>query len=281
MYSYNIMEWLLFFYIYCFFGWVWECLYVSVCKAKWVNRGFMHGPFLPIYGTGAVIMLFLTIPVKNSIVVTFLVGMTGATILEFVTGVLMEKMFGVRYWDYSNCFMNFHGHICLQASLLWGFFSVLLVNVIHALVEKGIGHLSFCSIQVLGIIVTAIFSADFSAAFREALDLKELLINLTESHEELRVIEKRVEAVASAIGNEVKEKSTETLAQLNKALENNKQRVVEYKEKMHHLYETTGNIRYYTRSMRLLRRNPDAVSGRYRQALKELIRQADKNKRNQ
>lgn len=279
MYSYTMMEWLLIFYIYCFFGWIWECLYVSVCKAKWVNRGFMHGPFLPIYGTGAVIMLYLTLPVKKSIVLTFLIGMIGATVLEYVTGAVMEKMFGVRYWDYSKCFMNFHGHICLQASLLWGVFSTLLVNVIHALVEKGIAHLSFNIIQLLGIFITAVFSADFSASFREALDLKELLISLTESHEELRVIEKRVEAVTSAISNEVKEKSTETLVQLNKALESNKQRVVDYKEKMHHLYETTGNIRYYTRSMRLLRRNPDAVSGRYRQALKELIGQNDRNKK--
>lgn len=343
MYSYNIMEWLLFFYIYCFFGWIWECLYVSVCKAKWVNRGFMHGPFLPIYGTGATAMLFLTIPVKSSIALTFFVGMFGATVLELITGAAMEKMFGVRYWDYSDCFLNLKGHICLKASLLWGVFSVLLVNTIHTPVEKCVKSLSFNLLQIVSVLITAVFSADFSASFREALDLKELLVSLTESNEELRKIEKYIEGVTSVIGNEVKEISTEKLIRLNKALENNKKRVSDYKERINdkrvsavfitkqillknlsfgeklrtdlvdvmieriniyieklrtieHQNELSDktqvlhqledykrvlqkhvpehkhkSLRAYMRSMRLLRRNPDAVSGKYHDALIELV----------
>lgn len=257
MYSYNIMQWLLFFYIYCLIGWIWECLYVSVIKAEWVNRGFMHGPFLPIYGTGATIMLFLTLPVKFNIILTFFVGMIGATILEYVTGALMEKIFGVRYWDYSKCFLNFQGHICLKASILWGVFSVLLVNCIHALVEKTVISLSFNLLQVISLLATAVFSADFCSSFREALDLKELLTNLTENNEELRKLEKRIEVVTTVIGSEIKEKTTEKLVQLNRTIEDGKRRI---------------GSRSYMRSIRLLKRNPDAVSKKYQDALMELIK---------
>ena len=64
MYTYNLTQWLAFFIIYCFIGWCWESSFVSVKKKKWVNRGFMHGPLLPIYGSGAVLILFVSLPFK-------------------------------------------------------------------------------------------------------------------------------------------------------------------------------------------------------------------------
>ena len=71
MYNYSISQWLLFFYIYCFIGWIWESCYVSVHEKKWVNRGFLHGPFLPIYGTGAIAILWATLPVANNYFLIF------------------------------------------------------------------------------------------------------------------------------------------------------------------------------------------------------------------
>ena len=132
---YTVSQWLIFFFIYCFLGWVWECCYVSVRKRKWVNRGFLHGPFLPIYGSGAIVILISTIAVKDIVPLVFLFGMVSSTILEFCTGCCMEKLFGVRYWDYSNLPLNFKGHICFFISLAWGAFSILLVCVIHKPIE--------------------------------------------------------------------------------------------------------------------------------------------------
>ena len=66
MYSYDFIQWLLFFYLYSFVGWVWESCYVSVKKGHWVNRGFLYGPFLPIYGFGAVTILISTMGVQDS-----------------------------------------------------------------------------------------------------------------------------------------------------------------------------------------------------------------------
>lgn len=106
-YNYTLVDWLLFFYIYCFIGWCIESTFVSVKQKKFVNRGFMRGPFLPLYGSGAVLMLYVSIPVRNNLLMTFLAGCIAATILEYVTGVAMEALFKVRYWDYSDQSFNF------------------------------------------------------------------------------------------------------------------------------------------------------------------------------
>ena len=119
--TYTTVDWLMFFYIYCFLGWCFESTYVSIQHKKWINRGFMRGPFLPLYGSGAVIMLFVTIPVRDNVFLTFLFGAVGATILEYFTGAAMEALFKVRYWDYSNNRFNLNGHICLGTTIAWGF----------------------------------------------------------------------------------------------------------------------------------------------------------------
>ena len=136
MYHYNLQEWLLFFFIYCFLGWCWESCYVSAKKRQWVNRGFMKGPFLPIYGFGALSVLIATLPVRPFPVLVYVFGMIGATALELVTGICMEKLFHVRYWDYSNQKFNFKGYICLTSSIAWGAFSLAMIYGFHKPIEK-------------------------------------------------------------------------------------------------------------------------------------------------
>ena len=121
MHIYTAGQWVLLFFFYCFCGWIWESCYVSLCQRHWVNRGFLHGPLLPIYGSGAVIILLATIPVEQSLVLIYLCGMVAATALEYVTGAVMERLFHVRYWDYSTQKCNLNGYICLTSSLAWGF----------------------------------------------------------------------------------------------------------------------------------------------------------------
>ena len=114
--QYTLQQWILYFYVYCFLGWIFESCYVSFRKKEWVNRGFLHGPFLPIYGSGAVMMLFVSEPFKNNLILTYFAGVVGATLLELVTGAAMEALFKVRYWDYSNQKFNYKGNISLTYS---------------------------------------------------------------------------------------------------------------------------------------------------------------------
>lgn len=172
---YTVSQWLIFFFIYCFLGWVWECCYVSVRKRKWVNRGFLHGPFLPIYGSGAIVILISTIAVKDIVPLVFLFGMVSSTILEFCTGCCMEKLFGVRYWDYSNLPLNFKGHICFFISLAWGAFSILLVCVIHKPIEAVVLMIPKTIADIIAVVLAIYMAADFAVSINEAMDLKATL----------------------------------------------------------------------------------------------------------
>ena len=93
MYHYTAIQWLFFFYFYCFFGWCFESTYVSLKSRKLVNRGFCRGPFLPLYGSGAIMMLVVSMPFQDNLVLVYIAGCIGATVLEYVTGVTMEALF--------------------------------------------------------------------------------------------------------------------------------------------------------------------------------------------
>lgn len=201
MYVYTLGQWLLFFFLYCFLGWVWESCYVSARRRQWVNRGFLHGPLLPIYGFGAVLILWATLPVRQSLPLIFLLGMLTATALEYVTGAAMEALFKVRYWDYSHQPCNLHGYICLTSSLAWGAFSILLVKVLHPPLEDLVLWLPAFLTDALACVLTVCTTVDTVRSFQAAMDLREVLTKLTEENEDLRRLAKRVE-VYSAFAEE-------------------------------------------------------------------------------
>ncbi len=197
MYVYTLGQWLLFFFLYCFLGWVWESCYVSARQRRWVNRGFLHGPLLPIYGFGAVIILWATLPVRGSLPLIFLLGMLAATALEYVTGAAMEALFKVRYWDYSGKPFNLNGHICLTSSLAWGAFSILLVRVLHPPFEDLVLWLPSFLTDALACALTVYTTADTVRSFQAAMDLREVLTRLTEENEDLRRLAKRAEVISA------------------------------------------------------------------------------------
>ena len=197
MYIYTLGQWLLFFFCYSFCGWIWECCYVSARKRQWVNRGFLRGPLLPIYGTGAVIILLAVIPVRENPALVFLLGMLAATALEYVTGAAMEALFKVRYWDYSKQPCNLHGYICLTSSVAWGFFSILLVRFLHPPVEDLILALPGFLTDALACVLTVVTTADAVRSFQAAMDLREVLTRLTEENEDLRRLAKRAEVISA------------------------------------------------------------------------------------
>ena len=175
MFNYTVTQWLFFFYFYCFFGWVFESTYVSIKKKHFVNRGFMRGPFLPLYGSGAIMMLVVSNPFSDNIILTYLAGCVGATIWELVTGITMESLFKVRYWDYSHLKFNYKGHICLSSSLAWGFLTILMTQFLQKGVERVAFAIPTTVVSVLAGIITIVIVADFSLSFKAALDLRDIL----------------------------------------------------------------------------------------------------------
>ena len=154
MYHYTFIQWLFFFYFYCFFGWIFESTYVSICKRKFVNRGFMRGPFLPIYGSGAIMMLVVSMPFQDNLILTYLAGCVGATVLELVTGLTMEALFKVRYWDYSNQKFNYKGVICLSSTLAWGFLTLFMTQFLHKIVEALVFRIPAMVINIVTVVLS-------------------------------------------------------------------------------------------------------------------------------
>lgn len=192
------------FYFYCFGGWCFESVYVSLKSRKWVNRGFMRGPFLPLYGSGAIMMLVVSMPFADNVVLTYIAGVIGATALEYVTGVVMEALFKVRYWDYTGKFMNYKGHICLRSSIAWGFFTILMTKVIHRPIEQLMFAMPEEVLHHLTVLLTIYVVADFTLSFKAALDLRDLMVKLVGMKEELLRMQKRLD-VLIAFNNDDKE----------------------------------------------------------------------------
>lgn len=234
---YTQSQWLLFFFSYCFLGWIWESCYVSVKKGEWINRGFLRGPIVPIYGFGAVIVLWVTLPVVSNVFLVFLLGMLGATILEYLTGAAMERLFHVRYWDYSSHKYNLNGYICAECSLAWGIFSVFLVKVLHPLVENLVLQIPSVWADLITLLCVILFAADATRAFQSAVDLKILL----EGIEEFQNLKEQIHRME-----------------------------VELERRRDRRYE---------KMLQILRRNPSAVSVKFRESFEELRQMAADRKK--
>ena len=203
-FGYSVIQWLFFFYFYCFCGWVFESTYVSLKNRKWTNRGFMRGPFLPLYGSGAIMMLVVSAPFQDSVVLTYIAGVIGATILEYITGVTMEALFKVRYWDYSKQPFNFQGQICLGSSLAWGVLTIAMTRVVHKPVERFVLSIPENWLTVVTILLTVYIVSDFTMAWRAAMDLKDVLEKMQKAKEDLERVQKRLDVYLAFVaeGNE-------------------------------------------------------------------------------
>ncbi len=281
---YTFSTWLFFFYFYCFLGWIWETCYVSVLKAKWVNRGFMRGPFLPIYGSGAIVVLIFTLPFRTNPGLVFVVGMASATILEYFTGAAMEQMFHVRYWDYSNQRLNLNGHICVTSSLAWGMFSVILTLYGHTPVERLVACMNINVLEAIVFVLTVYISIDMAESVREAINLKEVLLSLEENNEEFRRLQKHIEIASAFYGGELKEKSEAGLRKINSALESGKEmydRLGESSRMSRAAFMQKVNSarsrKEYGRMNSLLKRNPRAVSRMHEEAFSRFVEFAEED----
>ncbi len=124
-------EILCFFLIYSFFGWCLEVVYQAIEHGKFINRGFLNGPYCPIYGFGVIIVTGALDPIKSNAVLLFFGSVILTSILEFITGFVLEKIFHMHWWDYSEEKFNLSGYICLKFSLLWGVACLVVVRIIH------------------------------------------------------------------------------------------------------------------------------------------------------
>ena len=175
-----------YFLLYSFIGWCWEVFYVYLRTGKVVNRGFLSGPFCPIYGFGASAVYIVLDPVANNNFAIFFGGMILATVLEYFTGTIMENLFHAKWWDYSDIKFNLKGRICLPVSIGWGFFSVIMMRIMHPAVKSVVAALPHAVGNVLMYIIIGYFVADTISAAKAAFNLDKALARMEQAREELR-----------------------------------------------------------------------------------------------
>lgn len=173
------------FLIFSFFGWIWETSSCSIRKKCFVNRGFLNGPLIPIYGFGGTIVYLLLYPIKQHWYFVFILGLVIATTLEYVTAVLMETIFHARWWDYSDYKYHFQGRISLLASLFWGVLSVIDLYVFGPFLEKLISLIPREVGEVVGVLFLGIVMIDFAVTVQSALSLNQIVKNMHQLREEL------------------------------------------------------------------------------------------------
>lgn len=127
---------ILFFFIYSVLGWLWETFYCSFKAKKFVYRGFLIGPYCPIYGFGIVMVLYFIEPFHNNLILLYIFSTIIVTLLEYLTSYFLEKIFHTTWWDYHNVPFNIQGRVALPVSIFWGFGCVFVVKVIQPFVFK-------------------------------------------------------------------------------------------------------------------------------------------------
>ena len=177
-----------FFVIYAFFGWCLEVVYQAVEHGKFINRGFLNGPYCPIYGFGVIIVYNALEPLKENILILYFGAVFLTTALELITGFLLEKIFAQKWWDYSHEHFNFKGYICLKFSLLWGCACLITVRLIHPLINRFVDKLPhFIGIPVL-IVFFIGFTSDMIITVLAIIHIKKKLKLLDGISDEMRKI---------------------------------------------------------------------------------------------
>lgn len=268
IFEYTIIQWMLFFYIYCFLGWCVESSIVSYTQKRWVNRGYLTLPMLPIYGSGAIVVLFVSLPVRDSIILVYFFGMIAATILEYITGWAMESILKVKYWDYTGKFGNVKGRICLTSSLFWGVLSIFMTYIIHNPIEKFVLSLPIFILNFSVTVISVMFLVDFIISTKKAIDFRNMLEYMARTREKIEDLYKELEEKGKALKESLEDKIEESI-ESQKA--KNDVRTEEIMKKIALLNkEREETMEKMARFYGILRANPTVTSKYFQRALKEI-----------
>ena len=177
--GYEVVMWFL---TYSIMGWLVESIYMSFCNHKITNRGFAKGPFCPIYGFGALTVFFILRPYSDNSILLFFLGSFLATTLEFLTALVMKRIFGEIWWDYDEKPFNYRGIICLESSIAWGFYTLFLFMFLQNIVAAFVAMIPVRAGRAIGNLILIGYIMDFSATiYRQKKE------NLQESMDEEQI----------------------------------------------------------------------------------------------
>ena len=289
------------FFIYAFLGWCTEVSYAATKTGRFVNRGFLNGPWCPIYGLGVVIVLAFLEPLKNNLLLLFLGSVVLTSALEWLTGFLLEKLFAQRWWDYSDEPFNLSGYICLRFSLAWGFACVFVVKLLHPTVLLFIRLIPRPVGVILLVVLCAVMAVDLAATvlaitklnrrlalidelaghIREASndfgeDLAERVLDAAEKgadwREDLEELSERLSQRREELSDNLDELKDDFQSRVEARREQNRRQLQEWKDSVQALMDknTFGQ-------KRLMKAFPSLRSLRHRAAMERLRRRQNRH----
>lgn len=158
--EYSIATYFLLFMVYAVAGWIMEVICKSIEAKKFIDRGFMIGPYCPIYGWGAIAITILLHRYTNDWVVLFLMSVITCGVLEYVTSYVMEKLFHARWWDYSRRKYNINGRVCLETLIPFGILGLIIMYVTNPFILNQFAKVPEQTLNIIAIILFVIFSID-------------------------------------------------------------------------------------------------------------------------
>lgn len=174
----TILYYFFLFFIYAIIGFVVEVTYVLITTKKLVNRGFLIGPYIPIYGVCACIMTIYLTQYKDNPLTIFILAMSICSFTEYITSYLMEKLFNARWWDYSNMKFNLNGRICLLNTVLFGILALVLIYLVNPPLIFVISKMNKKILNIISIICLIIFFTDTFISTKVILNIKDKISNI-------------------------------------------------------------------------------------------------------
>lgn len=167
------------FWIYAFAGWLIESFGSLIFHKKFVNRGFLIGPYCPIYGVGVVFITLFLSKYENDIVVLFFLSAILCGTLEYLTSYFMEKLFKARWWDYSNMKYNINGRICLETLSLFAIAGVFIIHISNPILKQALTLLPPLAVHIIAGILFLLFFIDCMISFKIMNSVKTIKISVT------------------------------------------------------------------------------------------------------
>lgn len=227
---FSFSEIALLFFIYSFLGWCVEVAFVAVTAGKVTNRGFLNGPVCPIYGCGMIGVLLALLPVEKNIWLLFLGGMVICSAVELFGGWILDKIFHMRWWDYSDEKFNIGGYVCLAFSFMWGMAVVFAVKFVHHPIMAVVKKIPF-QIQVIIVVVCGVvFVVDMIVTLKNLIGINKSLGQLDKLAESLHTVGDQLKDVVGNSAITVDEKAEEGMEILDEKAADSRERIAGVRE---------------------------------------------------
>ena len=193
---YEFCFYFLMLFVFSVVGWITECIYCSIGEKKLVlNRGFLIGPYCPIYGFGTLYVYFFMDKFKDNYFLFIVASILGLSILEYLTSYFMEKIFHARWWDYSNRFLNINGRVCFMNAMLFGLMAILFSHFVLTPYVEFTSQIPRLILIIVSLITLLIFVADYIVSFNLVNKLKEKITDVKKDSTEF--MDKEVRKILS------------------------------------------------------------------------------------